>query len=476
MMELGMSMIRLKMCHFSLETAKEALEMIRCSNDCYSRTTGCVCALPIALDIQGSEIRTGLLKDLTKQEIYISQGDIVYVTSNPDYKEHVTEEMIYVDFTDIEKVVETNDTIFFNNGSIKLSVVAVVYFGIKCLVENGGTLMSRVNVYLPGVPVDLPEVTEKDLIDIKFGIDNQIDVLFVPGIKTKDAIIKLRNLIGLEGKQIQIIPKIDCYQALQNIDEIISAADGLLINRSALAIDMPSEKLFIAQKSIIAKCNMVGKLVICASHLLTSMMANSDQPTNSEICDISNAILDGIDCFLLSQETSIGTNPIKVLSTLNNICKEAEDAVYQKQLFQDLSEHFLPPLEPIYALGLSAVQTSLKCKAAAIIMTSTTGRSAKTIAMYRPRCPIIAITRLGHVARLLHMYRAIAPLLYIKPVESCWCEDNENRIQFGITWGKLMGIIRAGDALITVTGSQPGAGFKNTIRIVYASEYDTLSN
>ncbi|KAF5282103.1 hypothetical protein FQR65_LT14421 [Abscondita terminalis] len=476
MMDLGMTMIRLKMCHLSIETAEEALRTIRNANDSYSKKIGCLYPLPVALDIKGSEIRTGFLKDSTKQQITISQGEILHLTSNQEYEEHVTPAMIYVDYESIDQILEPHDTVYLNNGKIRLSVIEIEHKGVKCLVESTGELSSRSNVYLPGIPIKTRELTEKDIEEIRFGIDNKIDVLFIPNIRSKDPIIKLRDLLGEEGKTIQIIPKIDSFQALNRIDDIIEVADGILINRSALAVDMPMEKLFLAQKSIIAKCNKVGKPVICSSEILNSMITSGSRPTKSEICDISNAILDGVDSFLLSQETANGPDPLEALSILNNICKEAENAVYQKQVFQELLDHSLPPLEPLYALIVSAVQASLKCKAAAIIMTTTTGRCAKTVSMYRPRCPIIAVTRLSHAARLMHIYRGIEPLLYVNPVHKCWKNDIENRIQFGITWGKVTGIIRGGDALITLFSSQPGAGFVNTLRVIYASEYDTISS
>lgn len=142
-------------------------------------------------------------------------------------------------------------------------------------------------------------------------------------------------------------------------------------------------------------------------------MITYTRPTKPEASDIANAILDGADCFLLSKETAIGEHPVEAITTLSAICKEAEAAVYQKQVFADLSEKQFTPIEPIYAVAISAVEASLKCNAAVIIVLTTTGRSAKILTKYRPRCPIIAITRFGYVARQLHLYRAIVPIHYI---------------------------------------------------------------
>ncbi|KAF5293195.1 hypothetical protein FQA39_LY13663 [Lamprigera yunnana] len=475
MMDLGMTMIRLKMCHLTQEECEEAIKLIRKANDNYSKKIGCVYPLPIAIDIKGSEIRTGSLRDTNQREITMSQGNLVSIIPDPAYKDHVTEDMVYVDYEDIINVVESGDSIYLNNGSIRLCAIEIIDNIIKCIVNSSGSLISRANVYMPEVPIDFPEITERDLEDIKFAIDFGVDVLFIPGMRSKYPIMKLKEIIGTEGKSIQIIPKIDSYQALNKINEIIEVSDGIVINRAALSIDMPIEKVFLAQKSITAKCNLAGKPVICSSQILNSMICKCSRPTKSEACDIANAVIDGIDCFLLSQETSIGYDPLEALITLSNICKESEGAIYQRQLLEDLSGSSIPPLEPIYALAMSAVQASVKCKAAAIVMTTTSGRSAKIVARYRPRCPIIAVTRLEFVARQLHIYRGIQPLVYVTPINPCWYKDIENRMQYGITWGKVTGVIRAGDAIVLLSSSQPGAGFPNTFRIIYASEYDTIS-
>ncbi|KAK5649843.1 hypothetical protein RI129_000872 [Pyrocoelia pectoralis] len=458
MMDTGMNVARLNFSHGSHEYHAETIKNIRTAVANYSKKIGMTYPLAIALDTKGPEIQ---LFQKFVHELSLKRGNLVSLTVNTGYKELVTENMIYVDYPNLIELTQPEDTVYVNNGNIRLLVIKIVGDEVKCSVEISGKLTSKCNIRFPCIPVDVPEITDDDLTDIKFTIDKKIDVLLVPGMKRRESIKKLKDFlgsrrsllyprnyfifIGSEGQQIMIVSKIDSFQSLSNIQGIVDESDGIVINRTALAIDIPEEKLFLAQKSIAGYCNKVGKPVICSSQILESLILAGAQPTNSEICDIANAVMDGIDGFILSRETSMGEDPVAAISKLSSICREAEAAVYQKQVFLELSDAPLPPLEPIYSLAISAVQISLKCNAAAIIVLTASGRSAKVIAKFRPR-----------------------------PIHYCWCKDSQDRLQFGITWGKLNGFIRVGDAIVILAAARPGAGFTNFIQIVYATEFDTI--
>jgi len=268
-------------------------------------------------------------------------------------------------------------------------------------------------------------------------------------------------------KKILIISKIENQQGMQNLDEIIRASDGIMVARGDLGIEIPTEKVFLAQKSMIARCNKHGKPVICATQMLESMV-KKPRPTRAESSDVANAVLDGADCVMLSGETAKGDYPLDCVQTMANICKEAEAAVWQKQTFIDLMQKTTPPIEAAHTIAIAAVEASTKCLAAAIVILTTSGRSAHLISKYKPKCPIIAVTRGGQTARQAHLYRAILPLVFQEERLTDWLKDVDARLQFGIDFGKASGFIRTGDPVIVVTGWKQGSGFTNTLRIVTA--------
>jgi len=192
------------------------------------------------------------------------------------------------------------------------------------------------------------------------------------------------------------------------------------------------------------------------------------RPTRAESSDVANAILDGADCVMLSGETAKGEYPLQCVMTMASICKEAEAAIFHRQLFSDLCALDRVPLDVVQTTAIAAVEASNKCMAAAIIVITTSGRSAHLVSKYRPRCPIITVTRNAQTARQCHVYRGLLPLQYEKPKSSDWLKDVDDRVQYGLGFGTSKGFVKAGDAVVVVTGWKQGSGFTNTVRIVKA--------
>nr|XP_032513019.1 pyruvate kinase-like [Danaus plexippus plexippus] len=295
----------------------------------------------------------------------------------------------------------------------------------------------------------------------------KVDMIFASFIRNGAALKEIRSILGEKGRNIKIISKIENHQGMVNLDEIIEESDGIMVARGDLGIEIPPEKVFLAQKTMIARCNKVGKPVICATQMLESMV-KKPRPTRAETSDVANAILDGADCVMLSGETAKGDYPLECVLTMANICKEAEAAIWHKQLFNDLVQQVKTQGDPAHSVAIAAVEAATKCMASAIVVITTSGRSAYLLSKYRPRCPIIAVTRHPQTARQAHLYRGVLPIVYEEGVASDWLKDVDNRVQYGLKFGRARGFLHTGDNVVVVTGWRQGSGFTNTMRVIQA--------
>lgn len=429
--------------------------------------------IAIALDTKGPEIRTGLLAGGGSAEVELVTGEEIRVTLDDNFKEKGTKEKIYVDYKNMTKVLEEGGVIYLDDGLIALEVASIGADFLDCKIVNGGFLGSRKGVNLPNADVDLPALSEKDKKDLKFGVEHGVEMVFASFIRKPEDVRDVRRELGEQGKHILIISKIENQEGVRNFDEILEVSDGIMVARGDLGIEIPAEKVFLAQKMMISRCNKVGKPVICATQMLESMV-NNPRPTRAETSDVANAVLDGADCVMLSGETAKGKYPVKSVRMMHNIIREAESAVFHRQMFEELTREVELPSSPSLTTAIAAVEASYKCLAGAIIVLTKTGRSAHQLSRFRPLAPILAVTRDIKVARQLHLHRGCFPCLFTEPekADRIWSEDIDKRVKFAVMTGKNRRFYEEDTPLIVVTGWRMGPGSTNSMRIISSSDYN----
>jgi len=470
----GMNIARLNFSHGTYEYHAQSIKNIREAVDTLLKQ-GHTRVVAIALDTKGPEIRSGLIKGSATGEVELVKGKKMKIVIDKEYAEKCDENTLFVDYPNIMKIVQPGSRVFIDDGLLSLIVLSVGSDGIEAEIENGGRLGSKKGVNLPGLPVDLPAVSEKDKLDLSFGVEQGVDMIFASFIRDAHGVREVRKALGEEGKKILVISKVENHQGVKNFDEILAESDGIMVARGDLGIEIPPQKVFIAQKMMISRCNRAGKPCICATQMLESM-TYKPRPTRAEVSDVANAILDGADCVMLSGETAKGDYPLECVRMMHAIAREAESVVFHKELFENLRFANLNKdiKNNVNSLAIAAVEASFHSMATCIIVLTTSGYSAHLLSKYRPRCPIIGVTRNAIAARQMHLWRGIYPY-WIREEKKPdlvhgdeWIMDVETRVQKAIDLAIQKGFSRRGDVIVILTGWRGGSGNTNTLRVLTA--------
>ncbi len=445
LMERGMNVARL---NFSHGTHDEHLLRIKNIREAAGQLG---ISAAIMLDTKGPEIRTGRLKT---DKIKLVTGARITLTTD---EVEGTEELLSLSYKNLIQDVTEGDRILIADGLVELKVEAVREKTLECLIVNGGEIGSQKNVNIPGVAVNLPSITEKDIKDIVFGIENRLDLIAASFVRTSRDVIAIRRILEENNADMAIIAKIESRQGVEHIDEILKVADGVMVARGDLGVEIPTEEVPLVQKMIIEKCNRAGKPVITATQMLESMI-NNPRPTRAEATDIANAIFDGTDAIMLSGETAAGKFPLEAVETMAKIAKRTEAALKYKDL---LAKREVSPLRTVTdAISHATCTTAYDLGAAAIITSTESGHTARMVSKYRPQAPIIAVTPKMEVVRRLGLIWGVYPLLVGET------SGTDEMVSRAIETALAADFIKCGDLVVITAGVPVGMpGTTNLLKV-----------
>ncbi|MUT68648.1 pyruvate kinase [Paenibacillus sp. NEAU-GSW1] len=447
MIQAGMNVARLNMAHGELEDHAGRIQRIREA----SRATHAI--VPILLDIKGPEVRIGKLEEASYE---LKTGETLTLTTEEIVG---TGERIHVNYAELPLVVKPGNKILLDDGLIELEVRSAQGTEIVCTILNGGVIKPRKGVNLPGIRTTLPGVTDRDIRHILFGIEQGIDIIAPSFVRRAEDILQIRELLQVNGAgHIQIISKIENEEGVDNLDAIIEASDGIMVARGDLGVEIPVEEVPMIQREMISKCNIAGKPVIVATHMLDSMQVNP-RPSRAEVSDVANAVLQGTDAIMLSGETAAGKYPVQSVSTMSSIAERAESMLDYVDGFRQRS--LVQPTTITEVISQAVVSASLELDAKAILTPTESGFTARMVSKYRPKSPIIAIASDDNVLQRLALLWGVVPVKGNERPES-----TDGIFQTALSNGGKTGLLAQGDYVVITAGTPSGkAGATNLIKI-----------
>lgn len=435
LVEAGVNVFRLNFSHGAYEKHKEVIDLIRKINAEYPFN------IAILADLQGPKLRIG---EMENNGVFFDEGEIITFTNE---KCIGNKEQVYMSYTEFAKDVKVGETVLLDDGKIETKVVEIFAAEgkVKARVVNAGILSSKKGVNLPDTAVSIPSLTEKDLKDLDFIIEQQIDWIGLSFVRKPEDIKNLRALIEAKNSGAKIIAKIEKPEALEHLRDIIIASDAVMVARGDLGVELPLERIPNIQKEIVRKCIHRAKPVIIATQMMESMMDRT-RPNRSEITDVANAVLEGADAVMLSGETAMGQHPALVVKTMSNIIVETEkqETVYNRNLTpQPHSPSFLSD-----ALCYNACKIAEDIKANALIGMTQSGYTGFMLSSFRPHAPLFVFTKTQSLVNQLSLSWGVNAFYYSNE------EGLDDIIFEQIDFLKEKGLLKKDDVVVN-TGSTP---------------------
>lgn len=449
LMKNGMNVARMNFSHGTHEEQKVRLDMIKKLREELN--------LPVAalLDTKGPEIRIG---DVEGGKLELKPGQEFTLTTEEMLG---TEKKVTITYKELYKDVEPGDSILIDDGLIGMEVVRIDESDIVCRVKNGGFISNHKGVNVPGVELNMPFVSPKDLADIVFAVEQDYDFIAASFTRTAEDIMEIRKILQEHGgEKIHIIAKLENKQGVKNCEDILRVADGIMIARGDMGVEIPLEEVPVIQKELIRKAMHMGKPVITATQMLDSMMKNP-RPTRAETSDVANAIYQGTSAIMLSGETAAGAYPIEAVQTMAKIAERTEQDIDYSREFKPRKLAEAPDVTS--AISHATCTTAADLKAAAIVAVSKSGRTVSRIAKYLPVCPIIGCTTDERVYRQLNLLWGVTPVV-MKEANTA-----DELFDHAVELAEQKGLIARGELVVIAAGVPVGlSGTTNMMKVQIA--------
>ena len=405
-------------------------------------------AVATVLDTKGPEIR---VRSFAAPVDLAAGSEFVLTTDDVTGDEH----RVSVTYRDLPGELEPGQQILIDDGLIGLTVREIRGADIVCTVVNGGHLSSNKSINIPGVHIHLPALTEQDIDDIRFGVENDFDFIAASFIRTAEDVKAIREVLhSFGGENVRIISKIENQEGVDNLDEIIAVSDGIMVARGDLGVEIPAARVPILQKRMIRSGIAAGKLVITATQMLDSMIRNP-RATRAEVSDVSNAVFDGTSCVMLSGETAAGKYPVEAFTAMDNIVREAEESVHYWKRFE--KNHVRTQGSVNDAITHSCCLTAMDLGATAIMTTTNSGHTARMIARFRPACPIAALTMREKVRRQLSLSWGVVPYLTGEVTST------DRIFSLCTEVARKEGLVKSGDVVVITAGVPLGKSVETNL-------------
>lgn len=441
----GMNVARINMSHGTQEEQLVRINRVKAVREKYNSPVA------ILMDTKGPEIRIKSFKD---GKIFLKEKDKFTLTTRDIEGD---QSIVSITYKAMPQFVKPKNRILINDGLIELEVDEVAGDDIICTVIDGGELSNSKSINLPRIKIDMPYISDADRKDLIFSCKNDVDYIALSFVRSADDVIQVRKLVDENGgKDIQLIAKIENREGVNNIDEILEYADGIMVARGDMGVEIPFVELPSIQKSLIRKCYQIGKKVITATQMLESMIYNP-RPTRAEISDVANAIFDGSSAIMLSGETAVGKYPFETVKTMADIAEHAESSMNYKKLFNSLDVAVKTVTD---AVSHSAVSASFDLGTKAIITVTQSGYTSRKVSRFRPSCAIIGATTNTKVFYQLALNWGVVPVM------ATMQENSDALFIHSVNCAKQTEIVKDGDLVVIIGSSKVGySGNSDTLRI-----------
>lgn len=445
LIEAGASTLRLNFSHGSHDDHQRSIRLIRQISFELNRPVG------ILQDLQGPKIRLGRFEN---GSIHVNRGDTFTLTSRAVPGSQTISSITYEPLAD---EVPVGSSILLDDGRVEMVVESVdrAQRDLHCRVTVGGVLSNNKGVNFPGVYLSIKALTDKDRTDLMFGLNQGVDWVALSFVRNPQDVLEIKELIANAGKQVPVVVKIEKHEAIEQMDAILSLSDGVMVARGDLGVELPAEDVPILQKRLIATANRLGIPVITATQMLDSMASNP-RPTRAEVSDVANAILDGTDAVMLSNETAVGNYPVEAVATMARIALRTE----QESASRNADDMVGSPRSIPNAISQAVGRIAAQLNAAAIMTLTKTGATARNVSKFRPQTPILAVTPHVEVARQLQLVWGVRPLLVLDLASA------SQTFQAAMNVAQEKALLREGDLVVMTAGTLQGvSGSTDLIKV-----------